>query len=389
MNQDVLGVTDSSFLKKETFNSKGNPLLPIKLNSEEKLGIKKFRTLQDLINLPIECYKKDKNNNYVAIDGITDLNSTTRNRPSINNYRNTSTNNQGYIYEYRLESDRRRRQRSYDNFYSNKQGYMPKRVDIFETDDNSTNPTLKEYVVQKLINNLDLINNPGYIQDIMYKAKFLEDENRKIRAQLEEKDSLIKSFEKRVSVDINTNYINSFDHESIEKNKLITDLQNQVKFLEIEKKKLNERVGQLEQSLKEEEYKIKLNMEANYRKYMEEHERRLVLDLMTNGEEFKTNYFKDHILKLNRELEDAKKDKIEINTLNKHSNTEMSNNLSERIVELEAENRMILNRYYEFKALLLNKNLTEALDESVKKVVQLEEQIRELKKKSGNDMIIN
>lgn len=239
--------------------------------------------------------------------------------------------------------------KSYDNYVNNKLVYAPQRVAVFDNDGASTKPTLKGYDVQKLINNVDIYNNAGYVQDIMYKAKFLEDENRRLRFELEDKEATIKLLEESVNEKNTKSPIILSDNDIKTSNRFIIELQSQLKNVRAEKKKLEQRVRQLENSFKDEEFKLKLKMEENYRQYMIEHEMRLVLDLMTNGDNLTDKFFRDHIIKLNKDYEDLKNHKAELgNHPNIITSTIDPNSSLLKVKELEAENRNILARYYEF-----------------------------------------
>ena len=366
----------SQSYKTNNVNAKGSFLLPLKRNSGERVDYKnKIRTQQDIIRKPIGCYRKDKNNFYVAIDGIQDTNPKNIRFTSVTTRKNTCNK----MDEKRLTSDRRRRQRSFDNYMTNKQTYIPNRIEVFDNDTNSKKLTNQEYTVQKLINNIDFYNNPGFIQDLMYRIKFLESENKKLKSSLREKEDVIKSLEQKTNPATDNSDNMLFKKSPIAENKLVNDLRSKIEILQNKNKNLVDSMNQLEVSVKEEKYKIKLKMEEYYRKYMEEYKRQLILDFMTNGNEFKNDYFKDHIIKLNKDIDDLKNEvAIHQNTNDNQSEIE---ELRNRLFELEAENRNIMNRYYEFKSSLFSKDGIEALEISTKRIAELEEQLRNLKRK--------
>lgn len=282
----------------------------------------------------------------------------------------------------RLESDRRRRQLSYDNYQTRKYVSSPKRVSVFETEGTSNKPSLGDYDIQRTVDDRDFFSNPAFVRDMMYKARFLEEENKSLRTELEDRDTTIKLLKLNLSnqkPDL-TNSWHPYDPNTT--NKQIVDLQNKIQVLKDDKLGLLQKVRQMEQSLKEEEYKLKLKLEENYRKYMEEYEKKLLYDLMTNGETFKQNYLKDHIIRLNKDLEGLNKVKNEVN-VNPVPCPVVQNDtqLKARVNELEAENRYLQERYYQFKASVTNRKNIDALEACSNRVVSLETQLRDLKKK--------
>lgn len=363
--------------------SSGKPalVLPIKITGDETMRRYETRGQPDLTKVPLTLCRKNKRNRFVQTignPGDTIPKRGTMNPEQVHpDFLTRAVSN-----DIRLESDRRRRQKSYDNYLTNKVVYSPKRVSVFDTDGNSTKPTLADYTIQKIINNIDFYANPAFVQDIMYKARYIEEENKRLITELEDRDAEIQLLQ---TIDVNKEKKGHHDwwhRDSENSQKHIRDLENQLSALTEEKQNLEQRTRQLEESLKEEEYKLQLKMEANYRAYMEEHERRVVLDLMTNGEAFQESYFKEHIVKLNNEIDALKKAKTDRPSLPLvNSGSQEVNSLIEHVKELEAENKTLQARYYEFKAAVQGKNHAQTLENYAHRVIILEEQLREVKKK--------